>query len=210
VSIGLISFAAVAQLAPAFIGALYWRGGSRAGAYSGLSVGALVWAWTLLVPSAAHSGWLPGGWLDAGPFGLALLRPQALFGLDDLSPIAHGVFWSLSLNALAYVLVSLSTTQDAQESAQAARFVDVMRRGDAAQLPLWRGGVALPELQDLLARMLGRARAEGVLARAARSTPMIRACCSTSRPRSPARSAVPRRASWSSRSRASRRWASRT
>jgi Na+/proline symporter/nitrogen-specific signal transduction histidine kinase len=164
VSIGLISFAAVAQLAPAFIGALYWRGGSRAGAYSGLSVGALVWAWTLLVPSAAHSGWLPGGWLDAGPFGLALLRPQALFGLDDLSPIAHGVFWSLSLNALAYVLVSLSTTQDAQESAQAARFVDVMRRGDAAQLPLWRGGVALPELQDLLARMLGRARAEGVLA----------------------------------------------
>jgi signal transduction histidine kinase len=47
---------------------------------------------------------------------------------------------------------------------QAARFVDVMRRGDAAQLPLWRGGVALPELQDLLARMLGQARAEGVLA----------------------------------------------
>jgi Na+/proline symporter/signal transduction histidine kinase len=164
VSIGLISFAAVAQLAPAFIGALYWRGGTRAGAYAGLSVGALLWAWTLLVPSAAHSGWLPGGWLDAGPFGLALLRPQALFGLDDLSPIAHGVFWSLSLNALAYVLVSLSTRQDAQESAQAARFVDVMRRGDAAQLPLWRGGVALPELQDLLARMLGQVRAEGVLA----------------------------------------------
>jgi Na+/proline symporter/nitrogen-specific signal transduction histidine kinase len=164
VSIGLISFAAVAQLAPAFVGGLYWRGGTRAGAYAGLGLGALVWAWTLLVPSAAQSGWLPSAWLEAGPFGLALLCPQALFGLDALSPIAHGVFWSLSVNALAYVLVSLSTTQDAHESAQAARFVDVMRRGDAAQFALWRGGVALPELQDLLVRMLGPTRAEAVLA----------------------------------------------
>ncbi|MFP5304583.1 MAG: histidine kinase dimerization/phospho-acceptor domain-containing protein, partial [Gammaproteobacteria bacterium] len=164
VSIGLISFAAVAQLAPAFIGALYWRNGTRAGAYAGLSIGALVWAWTLLVPSAAHGGLLPAQWLDAGPFGIALLRPQALFGLEQLSGIAHGVFWSLALNTLAYVFVSLATRQDAQESAQAALFVDALRRGgDEPPVLLWRGGVALPELHDLLARILGAERAEGVL-----------------------------------------------
>ena len=43
VSIGLLSFAAVAQFAPAIIGGIYWRGANHAGALSGLSGGFVVW-----------------------------------------------------------------------------------------------------------------------------------------------------------------------
>ena len=72
VSIGLISFAAVAQFAPALLGGMYWKGGTRAGALAGLAGGFLLWTWTLLLPSIAKSGWLPTGFLHDGPFGIAL------------------------------------------------------------------------------------------------------------------------------------------
>jgi Na+/proline symporter len=64
VAIGLISFSAVAQFAPAMIGGMYWRGGTRGGALAGLSAGFLVWGYTLLLPSFAKSGWLPDGLSD--------------------------------------------------------------------------------------------------------------------------------------------------
>ena len=63
VSIGLISFSAVAQFAPAMIGGMYWRGGTRGGALAGLSAGFLVWGYTLLLPSFAKSGWLAADFL---------------------------------------------------------------------------------------------------------------------------------------------------
>ena len=59
VAIGLISFAAVAQFAPAVIGGMYWKGAKRAGALAGLVAGFVVWLYTLLLPSFAKSGWLP-------------------------------------------------------------------------------------------------------------------------------------------------------
>src|SRR5574337_297638 len=59
VAIGLISFAAVAQFAPAILGGIYWRGATRSGAIAGLSAGFAVWAYTLALPSFAKSGWLP-------------------------------------------------------------------------------------------------------------------------------------------------------
>jgi Na+/proline symporter/nitrogen-specific signal transduction histidine kinase len=163
VSIGLVSFAAFAQLGPVFVGGLYWRYGTRVGAYAGLLCGFAVWAYTLLVPSIADNGWLPQHWLDEGPFGWSLLRPQALFGLTGVDGITHGLFWSLLFNLAAYLLVSLATRADAQESAQAALFVDAMARDRGEPPALWRGGVALPELEALLVRILGRERALAVL-----------------------------------------------
>ena len=74
VAIGLISFAAVAQFAPATIGGIYWKGATRAGALAGLCAGFVVWLYTLLLPSFAKSGWLPIGFLEDGPFGIALLQ----------------------------------------------------------------------------------------------------------------------------------------
>src|SRR5262249_20417701 len=79
-SIGLLSFAAVAQLAPAFFGGLIWRRGTARGAMAGMAIGILAWAYTLLLPSFADAGIVGHGLLSQGPWGIVLLRPQALLG----------------------------------------------------------------------------------------------------------------------------------
>ncbi|MFZ5508181.1 MAG: histidine kinase, partial [Pseudomonadota bacterium] len=81
VSIGLISFAAVAQFAPAALGGMYWKGGTRGGALAGLSAGFALWAWTLMLPSIAKSGWMDAAFIAHGPWGIELLKPEQLFGL---------------------------------------------------------------------------------------------------------------------------------
>jgi hypothetical protein len=164
VAIGLISFAAVAQFAPAAIGGIYWKGATKAGALAGLVAGFSVWLYTLLLPSFAKSGWLPIGFLDEGPFGIALLKPYALFGLAGLNDITHAMLWSMIANVGAYVLVSVSTRQSVAESAQAARFVDVFRHdGERGDVHVWKGTASLPDLEALLARFLGGARARAAL-----------------------------------------------
>ena len=54
-AIGLLSFAAIAQLAPAFFGGLFWRQATARGAMSGMLVGVAVWAYTLFLPSFLES-----------------------------------------------------------------------------------------------------------------------------------------------------------
>src|SRR5436853_7451426 len=93
-SIGLLSFAAIAQLAPAFFGGLIWRNGTARGALAGMSIGILVWAYTLLLPSFADADLLSKDILELGPLGIVWLRPQHLLGLD-LPPLVHGVLRSL-------------------------------------------------------------------------------------------------------------------
>lgn len=83
-SIGLISFSAVAQFAPAIIGGMYWKGATRIGAMWGLIAGFAVWIYTLVLPSFAKSGWLPVSFLAQGAWGIDLLKPQELFGLKGL------------------------------------------------------------------------------------------------------------------------------
>lgn len=163
VSIGLISFAAVAQFAPALLGGMYWKGGTRHGAMAGLLVGFLCWAYTLMLPSLAKSGWLDDGFLRDGLFGLAWLKPEALLGLASLDNLTHSLFWSLFLNIGAYVGVSLWRLPTAAEASQALLFVDVDRRSDASQPVFWQGRAQAPALQALLARFLGAERAQRLL-----------------------------------------------
>jgi len=177
VSIGLISFAAVAQFAPALLGGMYWKGGTRRGALAGLGAGFALWAYTLMGPSLAKSGWLASwgqGWVTQGPGGLALLRPEQLLGLQGLDGLTHSLFWSLLANLGAYVLVSLWRQPSAAETSQALLFVDVFERGAAgpggAAPVFWRGRARLADLQALLARFLGAARAEALLAQHARDS----------------------------------------
>ena len=161
VSIGLISFAAVAQFAPAMLGGMYWRGGTRAGAVAGLSSGFAVWLYTLLLPSFAKSGWLPGDFLQNGLFGLDLLRPQELFGMQGLDPLAHSLFWSMLANLGAYVWVSLMRQPTAIEAGQATLFVDVFKQGRPSDGAFWRGSARVGDLLPLLGRFLGRIHAVG-------------------------------------------------
>jgi signal transduction histidine kinase/Na+/proline symporter len=164
VSIGLFSFAAVAQFGPALIGGIYWKEGTRAGALAGLGAGFGVWLYTLMLPGFIRSGWLASTLLERGPFGAAWLRPTQLFGLTGMDEITHGVLWSMLANVGAYVAVSLATRQSAVERSQATLFVDVFKHSDAGTGALfWRGGVSVHELRGLLSRFLGPDKAGDVL-----------------------------------------------
>jgi len=160
VSIGLISFAAVAQFAPAVLGGMYWKGGTQGGAMAGLSAGFAAWAWTLMLPSIAKSGWMDASFLEHGPWGIALLKPEQLLGLAGLDNLTHSLFWSLLFNIGAYVGVSLWRIPSAGETSQALLFVDVFERTASSGPVFWRGRAEVAELQPLIARFLGAARAQ--------------------------------------------------
>ncbi|GAA0786788.1 ATP-binding protein [Marinobacterium sediminicola] len=154
VTIGLVSFAAASQFAPALLLGLYWRGASRNGAAAGLLAGILVWAWTLLIPGFALSGWMSTDFIDQGPFGLELLRPYALFGLEGWDIYTHALFWSMLVNIGLLVGVSLFSRQSHMEQTQAALFTNALRP-EAEQAAIWQGQANRYELYRLLNRYLG-------------------------------------------------------
>lgn len=165
VSIGLVSFAAVAQFAPALLGGLYWTEGSRGGALAGMVGGFAVWGYTLALPTLVDAGVLAESFRAEGPWGLGALRPQALLGLDGLSPLTHAVFWSLLVNVGLYLGVSVWGRRGVVERAQAVQFV----RGGGpsatgAGRAVWRGRARVADLETLLARFLGARRAAAALA----------------------------------------------
>ncbi len=170
VAIGLISFAAVAQFAPAILGGIYWRRATRAGAFAGLLAGFAAWAYTLALPSIARSGWLSAAFVEEGPFGIALLRPQQLFGLTGLDGTSHALFWSLLANVGLYVGVSLWTNPRPEELRQAALFVDVLERTAAPERTrVGPGRASAADLLPVIGRFLGPGRArEAFLAYARR------------------------------------------
>ncbi|MDN3517621.1 sensor histidine kinase [Aquisalimonas lutea] len=163
VSIGLISFVAVAQFAPPILLGMYWKGASRPGAVVGLVAGFAIWAYTLFLPSLMDPGWLPAGPLDGGPFGIALLDPHALFGLRGLDPITHALFWSMLGNVGSIVVISLLTRQSDIERIQAALFVDVFLRSEQ-DTRFWQGNATIGDVEALLARFVGEERARKALA----------------------------------------------
>jgi signal transduction histidine kinase len=162
VSIGLISFAAVAQFAPVVIGGLFWKGGTREGALAGLAAGFVLWSYTLLLPSFAKSGWLPDGFIAHGLFGNELLRPQHLFGLTGLDEITHCLVWSLLANLGAYIGVSLQRVPNVREARQATLFVG---GAEAAGVSGWRGSAGVADLLPLAGRFLGLDRAQDAFTR---------------------------------------------
>ena len=155
VSIGLVSFAAVAQFFPAIVFGLFWRRANRLGVLVGITAGFLVWAYTLLLPSFASVGWLPRELFEQGPFGISLLRPSTLFGLEGLDPVTHGLFWSMLFNITGIVGVSLFVEQSALERSQAALFVDYWRGAGREEGRLWRGTAQISDLVQLVGRFLG-------------------------------------------------------
>lgn len=156
--IGLLSFAAIAQFGPAFFGGLIWRGATAAGAISGIVAGVLVWGFTLLLPSVVDSGFFDRRILDAGLFGLDMLRPQALFGMTGWAPLTHGVMWSLGVNIVLFVLVSWLTRPAPIEKLQANVFVPTNLTPMAPSYMLWRSRVTVEELLATVARYLGEER----------------------------------------------------
>ena len=155
VAFGLISFAAIAQFAPAFVGGLVWRGANARGAVLGMAAGIAVWAYTLFVPSLLPPD---APFLVDGPLGLSALRPQALFGTVG-EPLNHGVLWSLAVNIGCYVAGSLSRASKPRERIQAAVFVP-RESNPVPSLRRFRTSVTVDDIKDTIARYLGVERTE--------------------------------------------------
>ena len=156
-SIGLLSLAAVAQLAPAFFGGLFWRRATAGGAIAGMVAGIVVWAYTLLLPTFADIGIVGQHILTGGPWEIGLLRPQHLLGLE-LPPLVNGVVWSLVLNVMCYIGVSLRRAPTPIEQLQANLFVPSDLAPIAPNFRLWGSAVTVEELSQTVARYLGEER----------------------------------------------------
>ena len=157
-AMGLIAFAGVAQFLPSMIGGLYWYQASKAGAFVGLLAGVLLWGYTLLLPSF-EGGALPASLFDHGPWGIAALRPQALFGAVGVDPLVHSLFWSLGVNVALFVLVSLLRDQKPLERLQATLFIDVFRNPADNEARFIRRSAAIDDLYILAQRILGTEQA---------------------------------------------------
>lgn len=163
VSIGLVSFAAVAQFSPALIGGLYWKGATKKAALSAIIVGFIIWFYTLVLPSLVNAGQLSSSIMQEGLFKLSWLKPQALFGLQEFDLLSHSIFWSLFFNILVFVLVSLNTKQNKQEVFQADVFVNIYKRTGNEQSGFWRRTAYIPDINSLLANFLGRERTTNLI-----------------------------------------------
>jgi Na+/proline symporter/signal transduction histidine kinase len=161
VTTGLVSFAAVAQLAPAILGGLYWKTASKNGAVAGMIMGFFMWFFTLVVPSLETSGLLATQITENGLFRISWLKPEAFLGMNTLDPVSHGVFWSLGLNIICFVWVSIYSKKSAEEIYQASLFGDTFLRDQSNNQQLaWKGQTTPTELQVLLSHFLGEEKAK--------------------------------------------------
>ncbi|OAN77293.1 sodium:solute symporter [Sulfitobacter pontiacus] len=159
-AIGTISFGGVAQFLPVLLGGIFWRGATRTGAVCGLSVGFAIWVYTMLLPSFGAGAALSVATFQDGLFGMIWMRPEALFGINGLDPTVHAVIWSLALNALVFVAVSLFSFPAPVERLQGAQFVNIFDHSTAARG--WSASVAASEdLMIMAQRILGPAEAQG-------------------------------------------------
>jgi Na+/proline symporter/signal transduction histidine kinase len=160
-SLGLLSFAAVAQIAPAFLGGLFWRRANARGAMAGLTIGLAIWFYTLLLPSLEFGGAF-ADFLEHGPLAIAWLRPAALFDWTS-NPLVNGASLSLGANIVALIAFSLTRQANPIERMQANVFVGGAPTAKAQTFRLWRASTTAGELEATVARYLGADRAKSAL-----------------------------------------------
>jgi Na+/proline symporter/signal transduction histidine kinase len=155
--IGLLSFAAIAQFAPAFFIGLFWRRATARGAAAGILAGFAVWAYTLLLPKLIGDTAAGAAFLDYGPFGIGFLRPEMLFYLH-FDHLSHGVVWSLSINVIAFLSVSLLRPLEPIERLQTNLFIEDGNPHLSPAFKPWRTSVPFDDLMSTVARYLGEER----------------------------------------------------
>lgn len=139
ISMGLLSFALISQLAPALWGSFLWKRGTAFGAITGIMTGMLVW---FLIPVFTM--------LFSEPTHLRLLSLENIaFGKRAFTSI---VLLSLSLNSLLYVLVSLMTPKENETDLDDVRF--------NVEKHFSRFGLSVGDLQSLVARYFGEEQAQ--------------------------------------------------
>ena len=164
VSIGLISFVSVAQFAPAMLGGIFWKKATKAGAVTGIVIGFAIWLYTLVIPSLIGSSESAQSFLANGPFGIGILKPYALFGLEGYGTISHAMFWSMFFNIVSFIAVSLNTTPSIIEKNQSEIFVDIYKYSAVYESTIvLKGKASLPDLEALLAQFFGMDRSKQVI-----------------------------------------------
>jgi Na+/proline symporter/CheY-like chemotaxis protein len=151
-TIGQIAFAAITQLTPAMIGALYWKQANRRGVFAGLAAGVFIWFYTLVLPITAHSmGWALSSfpllaWLHGNPLNL------------PISPLTQGVVLSMAGNFILFAWVSVLSRTRVSEHWQAGRFIgqELQERPNSRSLL----AVQIEDLLKLSARFVGEERAQ--------------------------------------------------
>ena len=141
VSIGMISFIGIAQLAPGFLAALYWRNATSKGVMAGLSLGFILWLTAFGVPQ----------WLGSRSDELMLFNV-----FEQWSPLANITFISLGLNALVMSAVSLMDTPSKLERNQAEIFYNILNiePGLYENSKSTSGKITFERLEKLLFRYL--------------------------------------------------------
>lgn len=133
-SIGLVSFAAMGQLAPALFGAVLWRRGHASGALAGIAVGCVAWL-------------------------IMLALPQLTGQIGSPSELSPGVFVSLGLNTAAYILISKLATDRLVDRIQAQAFIGA-HGPDWSEMGHAGAGASVGDLKSLVSRFIGEAGAE--------------------------------------------------
>jgi len=164
VSIGLISFVLIAQLAPAFFGGLIWRRGSSKGAIYGIIIGFFITVYTLVIPFSIDSQLITSSFVNEGILGLNFLKPYELFGLQLFEPVPHAFFWSLFFNIIVYAIYSVSVVGNYRERNFAEMFVDSTKYAALHEdAYVWKGEAYVKDLRKVLTRFLGENRTERAL-----------------------------------------------
>lgn len=133
---GIVAFSGMAQVLPAMVAGLIWRGATRRGATCGIAAGALIWVALIFLPSL---GLIP-----------ALRMPQ---GID---PFAGAVLLAWGVNVALLVLVSLLDFPNPVERMQGLSFVHAIAPNRS---PLDTGGARAEALLTLAGRLWGNDRA---------------------------------------------------
>ena len=146
--IGLISFAACAQLLPAILAALYWPRAHRSGVMAGLIVGMLMWFYCLLLPLLLPAD---SSVMVSGLFHLAWLKPHDLFYSGYWDVLTHGVFWSVFFNVITFIVVTKFSALTRLDIRQANAFTQLDGNGYSADLNLdpSPSGIEVRQLQAL-------------------------------------------------------------
>ncbi|WP_329804762.1 ATP-binding protein [Flavobacterium facile] len=159
VSIGMVAFVVISQLAPAFFGALFWRRGSRLGAIYSIIIGFIFCLYTLLIPYSIGITNSQSTFISNGFLNIELLKPFQLFGLDYLDPIPHALFWSLLFNSVTYFAVSVSFKGNYRERNYAEMFVDINKYiTNHENAFIWKGTAYRNDIEKVLIRFLGEER----------------------------------------------------
>lgn len=148
--IGMISFVLIAQLAPSFFGAIFWRRGTYSGAISGIIVGVFICYLNLVLPN-----YFPQI-NDSFIFNF--------FKIPYLSSIPNIFFWSILANVALYCIVSVSMMANYRERNFAEIYVDIdeyIQNHENAYI--WKGTANISDIQKILVRFLGESKTKQAL-----------------------------------------------